>query len=56
MKDCEKINPCGHKCQLKCYNACNSKPCNVTVEKKLTCGHIIELKCSQSVIDFENND
>lgn len=41
-QNCQLMAPCGHKCQLKCGETCDSKGCKEWVTcsvRKSVCGH-----------------
>ncbi|XP_046361756.2 NFX1-type zinc finger-containing protein 1-like isoform X1 [Haliotis rufescens] len=48
---CTEIIPCGHVCQRKCGQVCNTEDnCNELVKKTGKCGHSCQIACSQTIL------
>ena len=46
-EQCQKLLPCGHACNKKCYEDCTSTICQVNQTTELACGHSVTLSCHQ---------
>lgn len=41
------ILPCGHQCQNRCGEKCNTDRCQKKIEKLLLCGHLATVPCCE---------
>ncbi|XP_078674224.1 NFX1-type zinc finger-containing protein 1-like [Branchiostoma floridae x Branchiostoma belcheri] len=53
-EQCEKINPCGHRCRYSCgeLHVCTLE-CKEQVSKELACGHQVTMYCDQTPEIFQ---